>query len=537
VTAALVACVAAASYLLMLRQREEMLSALRERAMPLLHNSQGLAEALAAGDPARVGRELSPWLRGQDLAFATAYAASGEPLWRRSATDGAVALGRREIERLERRAEPLCCIAQAAGAPVYVVSLPVRRGDRLVGAVRLGYPLEEVAFRERVAWHHATEVFLGVVVVGVLLSYLLRRAVLRPVRRLTREMRRVADGDLARHIEEAPADEMGAAARAFNEMTARLRAARAAIEGHNETLAATVARVRRELGETQAQLLQTERLAATGRLAAGVAHEINNPLTGILVLTQCLGEHCADPETLADLREIETGTRRCQQIVENLLAFAAGQPARCQAVDANRIVVQALAAVERQHATGGHSTSRACSGGSAPNRNESRVPDASPDESGWWEGEAPAEPSWEKVECPHLRVVRELAADLPPIVGDAAQLEQALRNVLMNAYQAMGEAGTLTVATKAVDSSVVISVADTGRGVDPEELGKVFDPFYTTRAVGEGVGLGLSVSYGIVRSHQGRLSLASRPGEGTTVTIELPCAARRRGAAGALAVL
>jgi signal transduction histidine kinase len=133
--------------------------------------------------------------------------------------------------------------------------------------------------------------------------------------------------------------------------------------------------------------------------------------------------------------------------------------------------------------------------------------------------------------------VRELAADLPPIVGDAAQLEQALRNVLMNAYQAMGEAGTLTVATKAVDSSVVISVADTGRGVDPEELGKVFDPFYTTRAVGEGVGLGLSVSYGIVRSHQGRLSLASRPGEGTTVTIELPCAARRRGAAGALAVL
>jgi signal transduction histidine kinase len=227
----------------------------------------------------------------------------------------------------------------------------------------------------------------------------------------------------------------------------------------------------------QARMAQSERLASIGVLAAGVAHEINNPLGGILALTSLALEDlpAGDPRR-ENLEEVVRQTNRCGEIVRHLLEFSRQGRVRVAAIDLAELLGKTLALLERQSI------------------------------------------------FHNVRVVRELDAELPLVVADASQLQQVFVNVLINAVQAMAERGTLLLGSRhdAARREVVLTFRDTGCGIPPEALDHVFDPFFTTKESGQGTGLGLSIAYGIVSRHHGNIAVESEVGRGTTVTIRLP---------------
>ena len=256
------------------------------------------------------------------------------------------------------------------------------------------------------------------------------------------------------------------------------------LAGANARLMATVDRLK----ATQAQLLQAEKLSAIGQLVAGVAHELNNPLTSVIGYAQLLQQEVDSsaaaaearvPETLAhDLRRIAEESERAAKIVRNLLAFARRQSAARAEQDIAEVVTRVLSLRSYEF----------------------------------------------RLNAIELETAFE--PGLPPVLGDGGQLQQALLNLLLNAEQAMRSRSVRRVSVGArrvaAAAAVELFIADTGHGIQEENLRRIFDPFFTTREVGEGTGLGLSICYGIVRDHGGQISVESRVGQGTTFKVLLP---------------
>jgi signal transduction histidine kinase len=232
-----------------------------------------------------------------------------------------------------------------------------------------------------------------------------------------------------------------------------------------------------ELERTQAQLVQSEKLASIGLLAGGVAHEINNPLTVILGRTEMMLMGDGLPEDVrTDVETIRGETSRIAEIVRNLLAFSRDSATTAyEPLDVAEVVRRSLALVEHQ------------------------------------------------MTLDNIKVIRDLTPDLPQVRANLGQLEQVMTNLFINAVHAMSDGGTLTVRTLAAGPNEVgIEVADTGCGIAEEALGKVFEPFFTTKDEGKGTGLGLAVAYGIIQRHGGHIGVDSREGEGTRFTVVLP---------------
>jgi len=225
------------------------------------------------------------------------------------------------------------------------------------------------------------------------------------------------------------------------------------------------------------QLLQADKLASIGQLAAGIAHEINNPLGIILGYTQLLiREEPEGSQRLEDLRIIEKHTRNCKTIVENLLSFSRSARTR-KAVSHLHKAIEEVVSVVRHH-----------------------------------------------FELEGIRIETSFDPRTPPLILDAAKIKQVFMNLVMNARQAIERKGTISIATRYErdPERVVVDVEDTGAGIDPRHLSRIFDPFFTTKPTGEGTGLGLSVSYGIVRDHGGEFYVDNRPQGGAVFTMVLP---------------
>ncbi|MBI2458639.1 MAG: HAMP domain-containing protein [candidate division NC10 bacterium] len=349
-----------------------------------------------------------------------------------------------------------------------------------------------------------TAAFAGttIVLLAMILAGIVRRGVVRPVRELVEGTRRVAHGDLTHRIPVRTVDEVGVLAASFNRMTEALGKAQAELDALVATLEQRVEERTGELREAQAQLIQTEKLASLGKLSASIAHEINNPLSGILTYAKLLSRkfRMGPPDAegvqaaLQQLALVERETQRCCSIVRNLLDFARQREPSFQAVDMGAVVTEALSLLENRLA------------------------------------------------IQNVEVARDLAP-VPTVRADFGQLRQAFVNILMNACEAMPKGGTLRVVAREVSlpgyggrgplSSTgksgpptrfaEIAISDTGSGIPPEHLSKIFDPFFTTKE--KGTGLGLSVVYGIVEKHGGKITVDSRVGQGTTVTVCLPAAA------------
>ena len=316
---------------------------------------------------------------------------------------------------------------------------------------------------------------LGAVLISLLTGVLVWRLAGVPLQMLQRGTERLASGDLGYQIPLQSQDEFGDLASSFNAMSGELADARA-------TLETRVQQKTRELTVAHQQMLQAERLTSIGKLAAVVAHEINNPLSGILVYAKLLQkwiERGADagrqPEMRESLQVMESEIRRCSAIVHNMLTFARATPMNLGWNDANAILDRCLRLVRH------------------------------------------------KLELANIQLRLELEPEMPPLWCDAAQLEQLLLALVINAIEAMPRGGNLWLRSRFLppSSELELEVQDDGVGIPSEMLPRMFEPFQTTKESG-GVGLGLAVARQIVERHQGRIAVASEPGHGAKFVITLP---------------
>jgi two-component system NtrC family sensor kinase len=292
------------------------------------------------------------------------------------------------------------------------------------------------------------------------MTWMFARWLVRPIKELAAGMSRVAEGDLSHKVRIETADELGRLARAFNRMV------RAVKERDNKL---------REV--TEDRLSAVEKQISVGRLAAGVAHEINNPLTAILSLSSLMLKKAPveDPRH-EDLEIIVTETTRCREIVKGLLDFARERPMAKRIVDIREVIRDTLRLTDKYE--------------------------------------------------PMKRVqveVKEAAYPLD-VNGDPKLLQQVFTNLLTNAAEACEQGGRIRV-TADEDSSggfVQVQVEDNGKGIPKEHLDRIFEPFFTTKGARKGTGLGLSVSLGIVQKHEGTIDVHSAEGKGTTMTVTLP---------------
>jgi signal transduction histidine kinase len=233
-----------------------------------------------------------------------------------------------------------------------------------------------------------------------------------------------------------------------------------------------------QLKESQEQLIQAEKLTSLGQMAASIAHEINNPLAGVLVYTQLLSKKVAGDtlkaeEALDYLSKMESEVSRCSRIIRNLLDFARQTEPTLRLVDIHQVIEQVLAMVGHQ------------------------------------------------AQLQNVEIVKDFSPSLSKVMADFDQLQQIFTNLTLNAIQAMPDGGRLTIRSSAVDGEVMIDIQDTGCGISKENMGKLFTPFFTTKAKGKGVGLGLAVVHGIIERHKGRIKVQSEVGKGTTFSVYL----------------
>jgi two-component system, NtrC family, sensor kinase len=322
--------------------------------------------------------------------------------------------------------------------------------------------------------------------VAALIGAALARSLAGRVGALVHGARQIAQGKLETELEVQSNDELGELAKAFNAMTTSLDAARLEIlrqteeiTAWNETLEKRVEQKSKELRDTQDLLLRSRSLAAIGSLGAGVAHEINNPLTGVLGLTQLLladlpDDHPAKPM----IKDVEEQAQRIQSIVANLLRLAQRQAGEdFRPLDLSRIIDDALELC-------GPRTFR----------------DA------------------------HIDIQRRVVSPSPPVRGSAPQLQAALMHLIQNARGAMeGKGGTLMLETSIPEARLLrLRITDTGRGISGDNLPRIFDPFFTTKARRADTGIGLSVVHKIIEDHGGTIQVESAPGHGTSFFITLP---------------
>jgi two-component system NtrC family sensor kinase len=319
-----------------------------------------------------------------------------------------------------------------------------------------------------------------VLIIGI--TYYMIRNITRPIGEMVAATQSITAGRFDQEIYATAQGEIALLAESFNTMLKSLRQMKGDLEEWGRTLEEKVRQRTDELVAMQARVAQSERLASLGMLAAGVAHEINNPLGGILALTALTLEDlpAGDPNR-ENLEEVRKQSERCRDIVRGLLEFSRQTAVNTEMVDINRILQEMLALVGKQ------------------------------------------------AMFFNITVVKEWDPDLPPVMADRSQLQQVFMNILMNGVQAMEEKGTVTIVTRRApaDGHVEVVISDSGCGIPPDVIDRIFDPFFTTKASGKGTGLGLSIAYGIVTEHRGTISVASEVGKGTTFTVRLPAAGVR----------
>ena len=321
-------------------------------------------------------------------------------------------------------------------------------------------------------------IFSAGTILTIIIGYLLAQSIAKPILRLRSVSQAVAAGDLNQDTGLRGADEIGELAGAFDIMTLRLRDRTAeAARLYDETLERNkeLAEINGRLQTAQAQLIQSEKLASVGQLTAGIVHDVKNPLAVIKGLAEELSaEFSVDPSMKDQLSTIRESATKASTIVTDLLKFARQSTPDLERRDLRETIEASLRLTEYLARKGNVEI---------------------------------------KIDMPSAPVL---------IWYDAQQIEQVLINLIGNAIQAMKNGGTVRINLSQAENSVALSVQDNGVGIPEKNLQRIFDPFFTTKPEGEGTGLGLSVSFGIITRHRGQISVDSKPGLGTTFTILLP---------------
>lgn len=353
---------------------------------------------------------------------------------------------------------------------------PIKDIDgRIVGMLYVGM-LEKpyIDLRNRVMGTFAVLAGLCIFFLLTLLAFIAAN-ITRPLGVMVEATDKIAKGDLDHRVDIDRRDEIGQLAGSFNRMTEDLKRANEGLTQWGRVLEKRVEERARELQTMQAVMIQSEKLASLGKMAAGVAHEINNPLTSILIQTHLLLETCEPGNpSLENLTLIADETSRCAEIVKGLLEFARMTPAQPTKADVNDIVERSIQLLEKQ----------------ASVRN--------------------------------IKIVKALDLSLPSIDLDKNKMQQVFSNLIINACDAMAGGGTLTITSRLGPDrrQIEILFADTGMGIPEENFHKLFDPFFTTKSAG--TGLGLAVSYGIIQQRGGKIGVRSEVGQGSVFIVILP---------------
>ena len=314
-----------------------------------------------------------------------------------------------------------------------------------------------------------------IVIMGTVINSKLARSIVNPIHDLERITKKIARGDFSESLKVKGHDEIAALAESFNQMEDKLDQAMTALD-----------EIIKQLREKQSQLVEAEKLAGIGKLAAGIAHEINNPLTSVLTFSNLMLEQCppGDPRH-EKLKLMARETDRARTIVRQLLNFGRESVIKPVKININQPVTEITESLVAQEAFKG------------------------------------------------IDLSMKLADNLPEVYADPAQVGQVVLNILLNAIHAITPPGRIEVETRLGNKCIEITkrlggncievvFADTGRGIPEEHMHKIFDPFFSTKAATKGTGLGLAVSYGIIKKHGGEITVESVVGRGTTFTVRLP---------------
>lgn len=394
-----------------------------------------------------------------------------------STADGRRFLGSMEVIRNEPSCSSAACHVHSSSQTV-------------LGVLDIVYSLKGIDEKMRISTVRIAAASLAfVVLASVLMSFFVHRLVYVPLKDLESGARQLSTGNLEDEIPVRSQDEFGKVAMAFNSMTSALRKSHHLLQEWGHTLEEKVARRTQELRLAEAERARSDKLASVGLLAAGVAHEINNPLTGILTFSHLLRKKMPDgSQDAEDLDLVIRETRRCGDIIKRLLDFAREKAPEKNFCDLNKVLEETARLVERTA-------------------------------------------SFQDVE-----LKMELAPDLPPVWLDQSQIKQVAMNMLVNAQQAIDGQGRITIGTRICPhprsvepgenpvAMVEVWFADTGCGIPEKNLARIFDPFFTSKEVGKGTGLGLAVSHGIVKAHRGTIEVESTVGAGTVFHVFLPIA-------------
>ncbi len=361
-----------------------------------------------------------------------------------------------------------------------------------IGTVKLILSMQNVNKAISEARKTALIVTSGILLIAILVIAYIVGFVIKPVKILLNATDKISRGDLTHNVNIDIGDEIGQLAKTFNKMVDSLRQSRNEIEEYNRTLEQKIVQRTLELEEAQTQLLQSEKMSAIGQLAAGVAHELNNPLGGILGYAQIALEKMKKVDAVNPIRaelanyeryltEIEKQARRCKNIVQNLLRFSR-LPRRVEfeMVDINRVITDTATFVEHQ------------------------------------------------MHMNQIDLKLELSSRLPSVSGNAGQLQQVFTNLIINAMHASSPGSEIRIKTQSSPAlgefggAVEVQFVDQGCGIPKENIKKIFEPFFTTKELGKGTGLGLSVSYGIIRDHSGEIRVMSTVGKGSIFTVVIP---------------
>lgn len=372
--------------------------------------------------------------------------------------------------------EPSCSDASCHAHP---------RSTSMLGVLDVAFDLKPLDQEMQVA---RAEVFvvtgIQILLIGLFIVFFTRRFVDRPIHKLIEGTRAVSQMHLGRVIEISPSMELGELAHAFNIMSERLNKAMAELNQAAQDLEVKVKERTRQLEVAHQRLLQSDRLASLGQLSATVAHEINNPISGVLNLAMLLDRILKDDGIPQDriaefkkyLMQIINETTRVGRIVSDLLAFSRRSKPQSTNVDLNGVIKNTLLILRHRLKLG------------------------------------------------NIELELRLSDNLPKIECDSSQMQQVIINLVMNGAEACQNKGSgrVSIATRQDNDSIILEIADTGDGIPREIMSKIFDPFFTTKGEGKGIGLGLSVVYGIVDAHGGDIEVDSKTGEGAIFKVTLP---------------
>jgi two-component system NtrC family sensor kinase len=315
------------------------------------------------------------------------------------------------------------------------------------------------ALRERTVLTFAG-VSIGGMVLALIIASVLATGILRPLRSLRLASQEIADGKLDTRVDMGPnaADEFLEVAEAFN------------------TMAESIAERDAQLQENARKMTESKKLATLGQLAAGIAHEINNPLGGIVMYSHMLREDLQKEENRENVEKIGREADRCKKIVKGLLDFARQTKPERTVSNISLVINEVIALLEHQAI------------------------------------------------FHNIEIVKDFDPSIPLFDFDVTQIQEVFMNLILNAAQAMDGRGTLTIVAQLMDDdgSILVEIRDTGPGISPDNIDKIFEPFFTTKEIGRGTGLGLAIAYGIIERHHGKIWVESKLGEGTLFSVRLP---------------